>query len=175
MKWTSHVLISASICVLWRPEVAPMAILGATAPDWLEGLAQRLKIPLTHRGVTHVLTTWIGLALLCSLMGAPPAMVAFVLGGVIHWLCDALTVSGAPVGWWSSHRTTLFGGKIVTGDRNETRLTLCILVLCLLLLQVRGAWWDEEAYSPFFTNWEALYHRGVIDPIERRVHRFLFF
>jgi len=34
---------------------------------------------------------------------------------VVHWFCEAVTISGAPVCWWSDRRTTLFGGRVSQG------------------------------------------------------------
>jgi inner membrane protein len=39
----------------------------------------------------------------------------FSLGGLLHVLCDALTVTGVPLGPWSDRRFHLFGGRVRTG------------------------------------------------------------
>ena len=60
MRWVSHVLIGGSVCALWQPVWVPVAVLGATAPDWLEWLG-RSHAPLGrahHRGATHNLLGW---------------------------------------------------------------------------------------------------------------------
>ena len=61
MRWVSHVLIGGSVCALWQPAWVPVAVLGATAPDWLEWLG-RSHAPLGrahHRGATHNLLGWL--------------------------------------------------------------------------------------------------------------------
>ena len=66
MRWISHTMISASLCAVWQPALMPAAVLGATAPDWLEWLGRR-HLPLAHavhRGRTHNLLAWLLLLVL---------------------------------------------------------------------------------------------------------------
>ena len=54
MRWVSHIAIAAAICATVNPFAVPAAILGSTAPDWLEpvlSVVQRRQI--RHRGITH--------------------------------------------------------------------------------------------------------------------------
>lgn len=174
MRWVSHVLIGASICALWRPAWVPMAVLGATAPDWLEWLGRK-HLPLAranHRGATHNLLGWLilfGVGL--SLPDWGGALMAFALGGMLHWLGDALTVSGAPLTWWSAHRSTLFGGRLRQGGKTERAIAIGVALVCALLLGHRLTV-PENGFSPFFMPWQRLYQTGLLDAAEWRQHRF---
>lgn len=60
MKWFNHIAIAAATTAVINAPLVPIAILGATAPDWLERLhkfttGQRLR----HRGPTHYVVMWI--------------------------------------------------------------------------------------------------------------------
>jgi inner membrane protein len=97
----------------------------------------------------------------------------FSVGGAIHWVCDALTVSGAPVGWWSDRRVTLFGGKVQTGRPSEYLITFLVVLLCAILV------WQREStpggFLPFFYDWSGLYRSGLIDGLEWKTNRFKLF
>ena len=174
MRWVSHVLIGGSVCALWQPVWVPVAVLGATAPDWLEWLG-RSHAPLGrahHRGATHNLLGWLLLGLAGLL--APhwgEALIAFALGGILHWFCDALTISGAPLTWWSMHRSTLFGGRLRQGSRTERALAMAIALACALLWAPRFDHPDSD-FSPFFMPWQRHYQSGLLDAAEWRMHRF---
>ena len=53
MKWNNDVVIAGSVAAVWKPELVPLAILGSTAPDWLEWLAKAVGRRVRHRTVTH--------------------------------------------------------------------------------------------------------------------------
>jgi len=101
MKWVNHIAIAGSAAAIWHPELVPVAVLGATAPDWLEWGLQRLGRRVKHRTVTHYVSAW-AFALAFGLLGWDwhGALSAFAAGGLSHVLCDALTVQGVPWGWW---------------------------------------------------------------------------
>jgi inner membrane protein len=52
MRWFNHIVLAAAPVALIAPRLVPVAILGATAPDWLEWLAKIARQPLPHRGPT---------------------------------------------------------------------------------------------------------------------------
>ena len=174
MRWISHTLISASVCALWQPAWVPVAVLGATAPDWLEWVGRR-HLPLgraTHRGATHNLLAWA--LLLCLGWGLPTwgqPVVAFAIGGTLHWVCDALTVSGAPLTWWSQHRSTLFGGRLRQGGTTERAIAIGVVLVCALLLGWKYSS-GSARFSPFFMPWRQHYQAGLLDASEWRKHRF---
>jgi inner membrane protein len=167
-------LIGASVCALWQPAAVPAAVLGATAPDWLEWVG-RNHLPLAHaahRGATHNLLGWVLVTALGWTVDAPwgTHVAAFGIGGSLHWLCDSLTVTGAPLTWWSQHRSTLFGGRLRQGSQTERALAIGVAVVCGLL-----AWpaWDEPGeFSPYLMPWRQHYRAGLIDAAEWRRHRY---
>lgn len=174
MRWVSHTLIGASVCALWQPAAVPAAVLGATAPDWLEWVG-RNHLPLAHaahRRATHNLLGWVLVTALGWTVDAPwgTHVAAFGIGGSLHWLCDSLTVTGAPLTWWSQHRSTLFGGRLRQGSQTERALAIGVAVVCGLL-----AWpaWDEPGeFSPYLMPWRQHYRAGLIDAAEWRRHRY---
>ena len=178
MRWVSHTLISASVTALWQPTLLPAAVLGATAPDWLEWVG-RHHLPLAraiHRGKTHNLLGWLLLSGARLLWSSPwgAHLAAFGLGGVLHWLCDALTVTGAPLTWWSQHRTTLFGGRLRQGSKTERAIAIGA-ALCAGLYLSQRIEQPQDAFSPFFMPWQRHYQTGLVDAFEWRTHRFSFF
>ncbi len=36
MKWQNHIIIGASFGAVINPVIIPVAVLGSTAPDWME-------------------------------------------------------------------------------------------------------------------------------------------
>jgi inner membrane protein len=174
MRWLSHTLISASVCALWQPALVPAAVLGATAPDWMEWIG-RNHLPFArsqHRGVTHNLLAWVLLTaagLVLPWIWAAH-LTAFGLGGVMHWLCDSLTVTGAPLTWWSQHRSTLFGGRLRQGSKTERAIAIGVAIVCAWLY---GPQVDApDSYSPYFMPWRQHYQSGLIDAAEWRKHRY---
>jgi inner membrane protein len=55
MRWVSHAAIAGSLAALVHPAAVPVAILGSTAPDWLEWVAKLLGMHVRHRVQTHYL------------------------------------------------------------------------------------------------------------------------
>ena len=91
---------------------------------------------------------------------------------MVHWFCDALTVSGAPVGWWSDRRITLFGGRVKTGSMAELAITVGIVALCVVVIYARKD--VPSTFIPFFYRYDRLYQDGLIDGYEWKQHRFDF-
>ena len=172
MRWVSHIAIAAAVCATVNPFAGPAAVLGSTAPDWLEpvlSVIQRRKV--RHRTVTHHLTSWLALAMFAALVWDWRGWLFwFAMGGAIHWFCDALTISGAPVHWWSDRRATLFGGRVRTGGPSEYVVTGAIVAVCAVVIWMRR---DELAeFIPYFMGWPDLYRAGVIDAYEWRAKRW---
>ncbi|MDI9332466.1 MAG: metal-dependent hydrolase [Alphaproteobacteria bacterium] len=174
MRWVSHMLIGGSVCSLWQPAWVPVAVLGATAPDWLEWIGRK-HLPLArahHRGATHNLLSWLLLGLAgCFMPRWGDAILAFAVGGLLHWFGDALTVSGAPLTWWSPHRSTLFGGRLRQGGKTERAIAIGVAGLCALVWSHRLPW-GEADFNPFVMPWQQHYRAGLIDAAEWRRHRF---
>lgn len=172
MRWPSHIAIAAAVCAVWNPYAVPAAILGSTAPDWLEPVLSRVqRRRVRHRSVTHHLTSWLCLVAFGALVWDWHGWVQwFAWGGAIHWFCDALTITGAPVHWWSDRNATLFGGRVRTGGPSEWVITVAVVAVCAAVI-----WWrrDEgQTFAPYFMNWPGLYSSGYLDAAEWRAKRW---
>ena len=139
MTWLSHTLIAVSIAGPLCGSL-PATAAGATAPDWLEWLIAALfRRRVRHRWTTHFLLVWMGgflLSLFCAVTVPGPITAAaawFCFGGLLHVLCDALTISGVPLAPWSLQRFTLAGGRIRTGDPGEFVISASLLVFSLVV------------------------------------------
>jgi len=124
MRWPSHIGIAWGLTAPFCP--SPAVIAGATAPDWLEFVIEWLGGRVEHRWETHFLVWWLGGSILAAILyfSIKPLAIFlhtfwFFIGGFLHWVCDALTVSGVPVWWGSRHRVVLLGGKLRTGEPAE--------------------------------------------------------
>jgi len=201
MKWVNHVAIAGAVTAVWKPELVPVAVLGSTAPDWMEwvyaratggyvargGAHSRTRKPqaakaqttkpsarhsIMHRCPTHVVMSWVaGLAFGLFVWDWHHALAAFCAGGLSHVLCDALTVQGVPLGWWSDRRFHLFGGRLRTGQMGEYWVAGAVLLACVGLSTVTRHW-GEDGFSPFFYDWEQMYRDGKIDAKEWKENRF---
>jgi hypothetical protein len=58
MKWVNHLAIAGATTALVAPALVPVALLGSTAPDWLEWVLKATGNPVRHRTVTHYLLGW---------------------------------------------------------------------------------------------------------------------
>ncbi|WP_457754941.1 metal-dependent hydrolase, partial [Thermovibrio ammonificans] len=136
MRWPAHVGIAWGLTAPFCPSLAVLA--GATAPDWLEFILEASGRRVEHRWETHFLAVW-GLAVLFFgfLLSAVHFLVFhlfwFAVGGFLHVVCDALTVSGVPLWWGSRHRYTILGGKLRTGEPTEFVLALAVLAISFFL------------------------------------------
>ena len=173
MRWISHIAIAASICAVVNPFAVPAAVLGSTAPDWFEFILRAVQRDkrVKHRAGTHYLAGWAMLALAALFIWDWRGWIFwFAIGGAIHWFCDALTVTGAPVGWWSDRRVTLFGGKVHTGGSAEYIIAGVIVFICAVLIWSKST--SPGSFIPFFYHWGEFFDRGLIDGLEWRNNRF---
>lgn len=170
MKWINHSLIAGSIAACISPVLVPAAVLGATAPDWMEDVAGFFGQKVKHRTTTHYVFLWATLSLFFLLVVDYHHFgLAFSLGGLSHVLTDALTVTGVPVAPWSDKRIHLFGGRLRTGDPAEYIISGAFVVAAgLLNTSFAGDW------MPYFMNWQTLYEEGLLDASEWRMNRFQF-
>lgn len=175
MKWINHIAIAAATTAVISPPLVPVAVLGSTAPDWLEWTPRLIgKRSPKHRTVTHYVIFWV-LALLFGLFvwDFHHVITAFAAGGLSHVLCDACTAHGVPLGWWSDRRFHLFGGRLKTGLMGEYWVAGCIVVVCIAIGWATKSWGGE--FVPFFYDYAGMYDSGVIDAKEWRDNRFRFF
>lgn len=175
MKWVNHLAIAGATTALISPTLVPVALLGSTAPDWLEWVLAKVGQRVKHRSVTHYVLGWVvGLAFAWGLWDFHGLLAAFFWGGLTHVLADALTVMGVPFAPYSDRRFHLFGGRLRTGAGGEYGVAWGIVGVCLLLAvmvrpHVNAGWY------PFFFDWGGLYEQGIADPKEWKENRFRFF
>lgn len=174
MKWINHLAIAGATTAVVSPPLVPVALLGSTAPDWLEWVIKSLTgHNVKHRGVTHYVLGWIiGLAFALLLWDFKGILAAFFWGGLTHVLADSLTVSGVPFAPHSDRRFHLFGGRLRTGDAGEYAIAWGIVGVCMVVAQFVYA---SSGWYPFFYNWAGLYEAGVVDAAEWKANRFRFF
>lgn len=176
MRWFNHSLIAAAPVALIAPRLVPLAILGATAPDWIEWVSKMLRQPLPHRGPTHWMVAWLVVLVFAALLPdlvRDPAL-AFAWGGITHVLTDALTVSGVPFSPLSDRKFHLFGGRLRTGGAGEHGVAWSVVLVCWLVsgqLASPGG----GGYLPFFPDWAERYEAGTATAKEWRDNRFRFF
>ena len=174
MKWVNHLAIAGATTAVVSPALVPIALLGSTAPDWLEWVLKALGHRVRHRTVTHYVLGWcVGLVFAVALWDFHGVLAAFMWGGLSHVLADSLTVMGVPFSPFSDRRFHLFGGRLRTGDPGEYFIAWGLVGLCLMLsimLKPYGGGW-----YPFFPNWAGLYEDGVVDAKEWKDNRLKFF
>ena len=172
MRWISHIAIAASTCAVLNPFAVPAAVLGSTAPDWLEWVinAVHRRGKVKHRGLTHYAAGWLALAAFGAFVWDWRGYVQwFAWGGFVHWVCDALTITGAPVGPWSDRRVTLFGGRVRTGSPLEYVIAGLWVTACGVLIWSKAV---DHGFTPYFMGWPSLYENGLIDGAEWRAKRW---
>lgn len=176
MKWFNHIAIAASTMAVVSAPLVPIAILGATAPDWLERLHVALTgIRLRHRGPTHFVVMWmLGLFATLSLYDVHHIGAAFFYGGLTHVVSDAFTVTGVPFSPLSDRRFHLFGGRIRTGNPEEYLASGSVVIVCAIIA-IATRHYADVSYAPFFFDYPAYYQDGLVDAKEWRDHRFKFF
>ena len=123
MKWINHLAIAGATTALVSPALVPVALLGSTAPDWLEWVLEKFGHRVRHRTLTHIMLYWIGaLVFALVLWDFHGILAAFAWGGLSHILADSFTVTGVPFSPFSDRRFHLFGGRLRTGGSGETGL-----------------------------------------------------
>lgn len=172
MKWINHAIIGGSITAIFHPYAVPLAILGSTAPDWLESLAKTFGKPVRHRAETHYLIVWlIAAVFFFAVWDYKSLLFWFSVGGVLHVLADSLTISGVPFAPWSDKRFHLFGGRLRTGELGE----YVVAGVCFVIAFWFNSQTSSGEFSPFFYNWGELYRDGLIDAFEWQQNRFRWF
>ena len=176
MKWINHLAIAGATTALVAPALVPVALLGSTAPDWLEWVLEKLGgRKVKPRGVTHVVLYWAGvLAFALGLWDFHGMLAAFAYGGLTHVLADSLTVSGVPFSPNAERRFHLFGGRLRTGNAGEYGIAWGIVGVCFVLAVLFKPGGGSGWY-PFFYDWHGLYQSGVVDAKEWKDNRLKFF
>lgn len=177
MKWISHGAIGGTSAAIINPLYAPAAILGATAPDWLEWVLNGLGFGVQHRKETHYLILWVSLFILAlsvaSWLPWGDFLAAFMWGGFTHIITDALTVQGVPFSPTSRRRFHLFGGRLKTGSVQEYVIAFSLsAAFVLLAMQFHRA--TPGGFAPYFYDWNGAYESGTIDAYEWKQNRWKF-
>ncbi len=174
MKWINHIIISGAATAIFDPKMVPVAILGATAPDWIETVGNKFfNAHIKHRQDTHYPIIWI-MGMLCAvfLWDFQGMLFWFCFGGLSHCITDAMTVTGIPVGPWSDRRFHLFGGRFRTGDPIEYFIAFGFAGCCMFLY---NGLYTESTFIPFFYNWGEYYETGLVSGSEWKENRFKIF
>lgn len=173
MRWWSHCAIAGSVSYVVAPTTIPAALLGATAPDWLEWALKAGGLHVRHRAGTHVLAVWATASALFAVAGGGGGWLeyalAFCLGGLSHVLADSATVTGVPLTPWSDRRFHLFGGRLRTGQPGEYLIAGAFLAAAFFAAPHLH---PADGFSPWFYDWSRLYRDGHIDASEWRSNRF---
>jgi len=174
VKWVNHVLVGGAPCALVAPALVPVAILGATAPDWIEWAGNIAGRHIKHRGPTHYFAVWLlGFAFFASVIDFHGIGQAFCWGGLSHVLADSLTVAGVPFSPLSDRRFHLFGGRLRTGGAGEFLIAWGIVAACAAGSALFKGYSSD--YVPFFPDWAGRYDRGLVTAKEWRDNRFRLF
>lgn len=172
MRWFNHMLIAGSTTAVIAPPLVPVAILGSTAPDWLEWMAKATGNPVEHRTTTHIVLYWV--VALLFFLGVWDYMgigAAFAYGGLTHVFADSLTIMGVPLSPFSDRRSNLMGGRLKTGESGEFMVAGGIAAVCFV---IAGQLHTASDFFPFFYHWGDLYNRGIIDAYEWKQNRLNF-
>lgn len=173
MKWINHIAIAGATTAVIAPHLVPIAILGSTAPDWLEWVYKGLTgNNIRHRGVTHYVSSWV-IGLMICLFGFDfnHFGAAFFYGGLTHVIADSFTVMGVPLSPLSDTRFHLFGGRLRTGESGEFLIAWGVVLACFFV----GSYFNAfHGWYPFFYDWAGFYDAGLIDASEWKANRFRF-
>lgn len=174
VRWISHAAIAGSTTAILAPSLVPLAIIGSTAPDWLETVFNKfLGQRFQHRQETHYLTHWFFACVVFFVVDFHGIGLAFAYGGLTHVLADSLTVSGVPFSPLSNRRFHLFGGRLVTGSFGEYLTAALIVAISFFIARSLGV--GGRDFYPFFYEWWNFYETGLLDGSEWRKNRFRFF
>lgn len=179
MMWKNHVIIGAAFGAVINPLCIPTAVLGSTAPDWLEWIIKPFY-PIQHRTYTHIVVYWILLiAFFAVVWDWRNLGLGFAIGGFSHTMADAFTIAGVPFAPWSDARFHLFGGQLRTGNGGETIVAGIIAVLCFGIVMYSPTMTlsskAETGFLPFMYDHKGNYESGLIDGKEWKDNRLKFF
>ncbi len=174
MKWVSHIGIAGATTAIVAPHLVPLAVLGGTAPDWLEHVLKLTGRQVKHRTVTHYLSYWL-ILFSVALVGFDyhGYLTAFAWGGVTHIFADACTITGVPFSPLSDRRFHLFGGRLRTGSPTEYLISGAFVLVCVGIFSLTHR--TASDFIPFFYDWGQYYADGVIDAAEWKKNRFRIF
>ena len=181
MKWQNHIIIGASFGAVVNPLVIPVAVLGATAPDWIEYILKICGHRVRHRTVTHVVMYWVAAMLFFWLViDYRHFGLGFAIGGFSHVIADSFTIAGVPFSPASDARFHLFGGKLRTGNAGEYIVAGLIALMCFGWIYYSPTSFknshdsETSGFMPFFYDWKKEYDNGIVDGSEWKENRLKF-
>ena len=181
MKWQNHIIIGASFGAVVNPLVIPMAMIGSTAPDWIEYILKICGHRVRHRTVTHVVMYWVAAMLFFWLViDYRHFGLGFAIGGFSHVIADSFTIAGVPFSPASDARFHLFGGKLRTGNAGEYIVAGLIALMCFGWVYYSPTSFknshdaETSGFMPFFYDWKKEYDSGIVDGSEWKENRLKF-
>jgi inner membrane protein len=176
MKWINHIAIGGALTAAINPALVPAAVLGATAPDWMEWAAGLIGKKIKHRTTTHYFLVWfVATFFFLGLWDFRGVFAAFCFGGLVHVICDAATIMGVPFGPHSDRKFHLFGGRLRTGGVGEYGVSGVVVMICFCFVLVVKPHKIGGGWYPFFYNWGGMYQDGRADAKEWKDNRLKFF
>ncbi|EJT7847567.1 hypothetical protein N3136_004854, partial [Salmonella enterica subsp. enterica serovar Typhimurium] len=86
MTWKSHLAIGTAISLPFSPFGTPLAMLGSTAPDWIEWILKFFGIHVKHRGETHFLIIPLSIIIISFVIDFNNFLFWFGMGYLSHWI-----------------------------------------------------------------------------------------
>lgn len=176
MTWKSHTAIAVAVALPFSPASLPLAILGATAPDWLEYVAKFFGLHVKHRQETHYLVIPILIIALSFLIDFRGMILWFGIGYLTHWIADSLTITGVPIAPNARHKIHLLGGKIKTGEPLEYIVAFGLLAFSASISSTAIELFNSEhGFNKYHIDYGYLQKNGIIDNKEALETRFKLF
>lgn len=180
MTWKSHSAIASAIIIPFNPSLLPVAILGSTAPDWLEYVLNFFGVKVKHRGATHYLIIPLAIIIFSFIFDFKNIIFWFGISYLTHWIADALTISGVPLSPYDKNKINLFGGRLKTGEITEYILSFSLLGISLLIFNPIIHLYKNNEETPvdfnvYYMDYKDLYEKKIIDEKIYKEKRFKLF
>lgn len=177
MTWKSHMAIAAACVLPFNPALLPVAVLGATAPDWSEYILKFFSVRIQHRGATHYFIVPLAILTFSFIFDFRNAIFWFGIGYLSHWFADSLTISGVPLSPWDRNRVHFFGGKLRTGEMLEYIIAFSLLAMSVTVAKplLNMDMFNHDAFSVYSMDYADLNKKNIIDNKEYLESRFKFF
>ena len=183
MTWKSHGAIALSFTLPFNPVAVLPALLGATAPDWLEYLLNAIGLQVEHRGITHLWIVGFAFIILSFFWDYNGFIFWFGIGYLSHLFADAMTITGVPC-LLLNHRIHFFNSPFTTGQVGEYIFSFTMLAVSVFVFGV-GSFSNlfssssfpnkEKEFKVYQMGYKELYENGIIDQKEYLERRFKFF
>jgi len=180
MTWKSHIAIASAITIPFNPALLPVAVLGSTAPDWIEWVLKFFGYRVQHRGATHYLIIPLAIIMISFGIDFKNILFWFGIGYLTHWVADSMTISGVPVSPRDRHKIHLFGGKLRTGDIGEYIISFGFLAVSLAIFnpalqKLMNSNDEVMIFNKYFIDYNDLEEKKIIDEKTALEKRFKLF